>query len=361
MGAVTGATALPPGLIRRVCGGMLSHFRDHGAPDERGLLTLGWHHAWPAMKQSYSGPGSPYWASKGMLGLMLPAGHPVWTAAEEELPIERGDTAAAFVAPGWLVSGVRADGIVRVVNHGTDHALPGDQRSDSPFYARLGYSTATLPPLGPAAFDSPPDNSVTVLDEDGRAAHRNGFDPLYCELESDVGLAASRAALHWVATGEDTGPEHGDARSGTVRQGPVITVGSALRGAIEVRAVRVDSPSAGRLELSGWPVAAAEPLVTGPGARVSSARLTSSVTNLTGFTTAAVRHADGTSPLGEHVAVPFLTAPATAGEVYVAAVVLRGARGDAPLPGVTVTPELVTIRWPDGAESRLPLPPSTPG
>jgi hypothetical protein len=169
-----------------------------------------------------------------------------------------------------------------------------------------------------------------------------------------VGLAASRARLHWVATEEDAGPEHGDARSGTVREGPVVTVASALRGAVEVRAVRIDSPCAGELELSGWPVAAGEPLLTGPDAQVSNGRLTSSVTNLAGFTAAAVRQADGTSPLGEHVAVPFLRATAEAGEVYVAAVVLRGA--EAPLPTVTVTPQLVTIRWPDGAESRLRLP-----
>jgi hypothetical protein len=367
MGAITGATTLPPGLIRRVCGGMLGHFHGHGVPAENGLLTLGWHREWPAMKQDYSGPGSPYWAAKGMLGLLLPADHPVWTAPEEPLPVERADTGAAFAAPGWLVSGSRADGIVRVVNHGTDHAEPGARRSDAPLYARLGYSTATLPPLGAAAVASPPDNAVTILDDTGIAAHRSGFEALYCEFAGGTGLGASRSVLHWVAIEEDTSPEHAHARSGTVRDGPVLTVASALRGAVEVRAARIDSPCTGNLELSGWPVASAEPLAAeplaagpaegaGPSARVSSGRLTSSVTSLAGFTTASVRQADGSSPLGDHVAIPVLRGPARAGQVYLAAVVLTGGYDAPALPSVTVRPDLVTIRWADGTESRLPLP-----
>lgn len=118
---------------------MLDHFSRHGVPDGDGLLTLGWHRLWPGMRQSYSGPGSPYWAAKGMLGLALPATHPVWTATEEPLPLEERDQARTVSAPGWLVSGRRSDGIVTVLNHGTDHARPGAVRTDAPLYARLGY------------------------------------------------------------------------------------------------------------------------------------------------------------------------------------------------------------------------------
>ena len=42
-------------------------------------------------RSRYSGPGSPYWAAKGMLGIALPADHPVWTADEEPLPVEVAD------------------------------------------------------------------------------------------------------------------------------------------------------------------------------------------------------------------------------------------------------------------------------
>ena len=134
-----------PGQLRRAASSIVTHFVQHGAPDEDGLLTLGWHGPWRPLAQSYSGTGSPYWAAKGMLGLALPADHPVWTAAEEPLPVEVADDLVAVAAPGWIVSGTHDDGIVRVVNHGTDHALEGSLGGDSPLYARLGYSTATAP------------------------------------------------------------------------------------------------------------------------------------------------------------------------------------------------------------------------
>jgi hypothetical protein len=371
IGAMTGATGLSPGTIRRVCSGMLGHFTAHGVPDQRGLLTLGWHRPWPAMTQSYSGPGSPYWASKGMFGLALPADHPVWTAIEEPLPVERGDTVAALAAPGWLVSGVRRDGVIRVVNHGTDHSVAGDLRSDSPLYARMGYSTATLPPLGDAAAARPPDNSVTIVDEAGDATHRNGFTLLSCHRAGDAAVAVSRAATHRVATEQDSGPDHGTGRAGTVRPGPVVTTGSVLRGEVEVRATRVDSPttpSAGTvLELSGWPVtddAAPAVLSSGAASTVTGRRLTSSLTGLVGFATATVHRSAGTSPLAEHTAIPVLRTSAAPcpGEVHVAVVALYGTGpGAAPtLPAVTVTVQdsghLVTVRWADGTSTPMALP-----
>ncbi len=365
MGALTGATNLSPGTIRRVCSGMLGHFAAHGAPDERGLLSLGWHHAWPAMAQSYSGPGSPYWASKGMLGLALPADHPVWTAVEEPLPVERGDTSAALAVPGWLVSGTQRDGMVRVVNHGTDRATPGDPKSDAPLYARLGYSTATIPPLTGPAVANPPDNSVAIIDDAGNASHRNGFTLLSCAESDGIGVAVSRAHAHWVAVEEDPGPDHAAGRAGTVRPGPVITMGSVIRGAVEVRAARVDSAVLGDgavLEFSGWPVtqgtkptANAEP----PHAEVVGDRLTSSLTGLAGFASASIHREDGTSPLGEHTAIPVLRTATTPepGQVYVAAVILAGTPAMDELPTVTITANDVTIRWPDGTLSQLTLPP----
>ena len=121
---------------------MAKYFVTNGALDAEGILSLGWHGEWPAVRQAYSGPGSPYWAAKGMLGLVLPAGHPVWTSPERPMPVEIGDEERAVTAPGWLLSARRQDGFAVALNHGTDHALPGDQRSDSPLYSRLGYSTA---------------------------------------------------------------------------------------------------------------------------------------------------------------------------------------------------------------------------
>lgn len=369
-GAITGATNLSPGLLRRTCSGMMRHFTQHGVPDDRGLLNLGLHREWPAMAQSYSGPGSPYWAAKGMLGLILPAQHPVWTAVEEPLPIERTDFLRVLPVPGWLVAGTRRDGLVRVINHGTDHSQPGDQRADSPLYARLGYSTATIPPLGGAAADSPPDNSITVIDGTGRAAHRNGFELIDCRTFGESAVAVSRAHLHWVDTAADTGPDHGSGRAGPVRCGPTMTMASVVRGSVEVRIARVDTVDGVSadtvVELSGWPVTAAEPPGVGSAdegvpCSVTANGLTSKLVG-SGEWEASVRRERGTSPLGEHVAVPTLraTTPPRAGNVYVALAELVGKQPEGTEPVVTIadnaTGAVVTVRWPDGAYVVLPLP-----
>jgi hypothetical protein len=360
VGAFTGTSRLSPGLTRRVAGGMVRHFADRGAPD--GLLTLGWQHAWPAMRQAYSGPGSPYWAAKGMLGLALPAHHPVWTDVEEPLPIETGDVARVVVAPGWLVSGRRRDGIALVVNHGTDHAHPGDQRADSPLYARLGYSTATVPPLG-----SVPDNTVVVLDADGRASHRAGFETCYTtELPGGVLAAASTGRVRWVDTDGDDSPDHGSGRSGPVVPGPVLTVVSVVRGGIEVRLARLvaaDVPVRS-LRLSGWPVSDATRPVTEPGAAAArTPALRSEVRSLRGFTTADVAVEAGISPLGEWTAIPFVATdgPPAPGAVLAAVVVLdRGGPDDAD-PSLAIARDgqgghHVTLTWPDGVSAEVALP-----
>ncbi|MER6349407.1 DUF2264 domain-containing protein [Streptomyces sp. NPDC001595] len=173
LGALTGHTPLPPGETRRLASGTLRHFLDHGAVDERGLLSLGWHGPDEAVLQNYSGPASPYWASKGFLGLLLPPGHEVWTAAEEPAPAEREDAVTPLGPPNWLLQSTRADGVVRLHNHGSE-----DVRYD-PYYTRLAYSTATTP--APSY-----DNSVIV----GEDASRTEIVP----LGVGDGWAASRHA-----------------------------------------------------------------------------------------------------------------------------------------------------------------------
>src|SRR2546423_981554 len=155
VGAMAGVPSVPLGQLRCAAERIVRHFVERGAPDADGLLTLGWHTPWPRLAQAYSGPGSPYWASKGLLGIALPADHPVWSAPAEPLPVQAGDTVRVVRAPGWVVAGTRADGIVRVVNHGTDHAVEGAESADSPLSARLGYSTATAPLLDEGAWDTP--------------------------------------------------------------------------------------------------------------------------------------------------------------------------------------------------------------
>lgn len=211
LGALTGRTPLPPGETRRLASGALKHFLDRGAVDDRGLLTLGWHGPDESVLQGYSGPASPYWASKGFLGLLLPPDHEVWTAPEEPAPAERADFVTPVGPPNWLLQSTRSDGVVRLHNHGSE-----DVRYD-PYYTRLAYSTVTTP-------SDSYDNSVVVAADPSRT----GIEP----LGVGEGWAASR----------HTGG--GGAR---------VTSVVLARGAAEVRAHLVTGAEPGTtVRVTGW-------------------------------------------------------------------------------------------------------------
>ncbi|MBV7695876.1 DUF2264 domain-containing protein [Streptomyces sp. TRM70350] len=211
LGALTGHTPLAPGETRRLASGALRYFLQRGAVDERGLLTLGWHGPNEALLQGYSGPASPYWASKGFLGLLLPPDHEVWTATEEPGPAERADAVTPVGPPNWLLQSTRSDGVVRLHNHGSE-----DVRYD-PYYTRLAYSTVTEPS---ASYD----NSVIV----GGDASRTGIVP----LGAGEGWAASRH---------------------TVGDGVRVTSVVLAHGASEVRAHLVTGAAPGTpVRVTGW-------------------------------------------------------------------------------------------------------------
>ncbi|MEV8088341.1 DUF2264 domain-containing protein [Streptomyces nigra] len=231
LGALTGHTPLAPGTTRRLASGALTYFLERGAVDENGLLTLGWHGPDSSVLQGYSGPASPYWASKGFLGLLLPAGHPVWTAVEEPAPVEREDAVTALAAPNWLLQGTRSDGLVRLHNHGSE-----DVRYD-PYYTRLAYSTATAP--------SPSyDNSVVVGGDprrtdivplgvgDGWAASRHSVGDGVRVTSVVLAEGAAEVRIHEV-TGAPPGTEvrvTGWAASGGLRSELVPVLGLSEEG-----------------------------------------------------------------------------------------------------------------------------------
>ncbi|NED94890.1 DUF2264 domain-containing protein [Phytoactinopolyspora alkaliphila] len=407
-GAVDGnppATSPSLGQLRRAASGVVAHFAERGSPDERGLLTLGWHHEWRRLAQSYSGPGSPYWAAKGMLGLALPADHPVWTASEERLPAESDDEVWVAEAPGWLVSGTCADGVVRVVNHGTDHHVLGSGAADSPLYARLGYSTATAPSLSAEAWESPVDQAVVLLDARGRATHRTGMRTLLTEVRGDGGarhaVGASTARAHWV----DAAPgqrDHGSGRSGVAQDAAAVTTVSVVRGSWEVRCVRVDhlpgDPGAAavavRLRVGGWALAdddenpRTDPAeATGGAGTVTAAvwsrRLASLLVADDGFDDAGVYTEEDAGPLGTYSRTPWVSGPVRAGRWVVVGVGLlgrtgnthdagsaddAGSAGNAGSAETAVLPEFhvehvigrVHVVWPDGVRTETELPASTP-
>ena len=373
VGAMAEVPSLSPGQLRRAASGIVGHFAQNGSFDERGLLPLGWFGSWPRLAQSYSGPGSPYWAAKGMLGLALPADHPVWTAQEEALPLERADTLLAVQAPGWLVSGTSRDGIVRVVNHGTDHAVEGATTGDSPLYAQLGYSTATSPLLDEEGWTSPLEQSVVLLDPTGRPTHRSGMRTLAVEVTGTgadrIGVAASVSAAHWLDLHAGQ-THHGSGYAGAATPAASITTLSLVRGPWEVRMVRVDGLASGlepatlRLRIGGWAVSGpdAAPVTFRDGAAAATAGVTSRLV-------AVVGEADGSgttarrdaSPLGVVALVPWLTFPVQTGVWIAALVELTGTVGSSLQPTCTAVLDRegptggVTLTWPDGIRTRTPL------
>lgn len=320
-GELTGNTRLAPGLSRRAASGMLSYFAGHDAVDANGLLSIGWHGEFPGMKQSYSGSGSPYWAAKGMMGLALPPNHRVWTAVEEPLPVETGDTARLIAAPGWQVNGTVRDGVVRIHNHGTDHANKGDVTTDSPLYARLGYSTHSFPDLMSESLD----NAVVLVDEAGRHTHRTGFEVLG---QADVGgvlLGASRWSANWIDVDPHGGPDHGSGAGGRPTAGPEVAVLSISCGNSEVRIVRLtgaDKYPPARLRIGGWPVA--------PDSDVPH----SSVVPLAGFGAElddGGHHVDHRpSPMGPGHRIAWTGTSLPASDGIYAAVVIFGGAGETP-------------------------------
>ncbi|MGW5421291.1 DUF2264 domain-containing protein [Streptomyces sp. NPDC003943] len=320
LGALTGHTPLTPGATRRLASGALRHFLDRGATDEHGLLTLGWYGPYEPVLQAYSGPGSPYWASKGFLGLLLPADHPVWTATEEPLPAERADTVRPFGPTGLLVQTTAADGLVRLHNHGSNHVGAGERGADDePGYARHAYSTRT----GPTTAPDPADNHFALLRPDGTATARGPATPL--GAGPDRALSAHRPL-------------------------PGVRVVSAVlvHGRAEVRAHLVlGAPEGTPVRQTGWTVHDDGPTsqlhpVHGYGPDL--ARLPSGGT-LQGPapTRTPALHGTTTGPAALFVALASLT-----GEPHPAPV--------ADLADVRVTgPHTLTVTWWDGTTARLAL------
>jgi hypothetical protein len=355
-----------PGQLREAATRIVRYFADHEVPGPDGLLTLGWHQPWRPIAQRYSGTGSPYWASKGLLGLALPASHEVWTAAPEPLPVDAGDVLTIAAAPGWAISATREDGVVRVINHGTDHAVPGADGGDSPLYARFGYSTATSPLLDAEAWTSPLDQSVVLLDAEGRATHRTGFELSHASLvePSPAGpvetgtetsatgaptaaVLASTADAHWIEV-DPTAPDHGSGRPGTSTPAGRITTVSLVRGAWEVRLVRVSAPAQPEtpeptaLRIGGW--------AAGPGLVSTLVPLLGDVAPVYGETTL-----DDATPLAGPTTTPWSRyAPVPDGWVAVGIHLARTpAIGQ---PRLELTAGQAAVTWPDGEQTTANLP-----
>ncbi|UFU03920.1 DUF2264 domain-containing protein [Ruania suaedae] len=385
-GVLAASTPLPAGRTRIIGEQMLAHFGRHGAIGEDGLLSIGWHHPYPRVRQLYTGSSSPYWASKGLLGLLLPADHAEWRTESEPAPDPEPVRTTAMPAPGWLVVSSPADGLVRVLNHGSDRVLEPlvAPRSDDPFYGRIGYSNATSPQLDAEGVARPYESHTTVLDESGNPAHRDRIE----QVCLDETVAVSRSSVHWL---DRDGGEHTPGWSG-LRRGPQLTVASVVHGIVELRLAwwqpgpvasgRAASPAAidsdaawprehgpWRIRFGGWALAApaaadldagfpaSESDTVGTIARVRREDgVVSAVYGLHEASHPDVRAGTGADPFGHWSAAPSVRTqtPREAGRLAAALVVLS--HGEAAVPVPVITPERSTIRveWPDGSIAVVP-------
>lgn len=313
LGAVTGHTPLRPGASRRLIGRCLRYFLDRDAVDENGLLSLGWHGAHPATVQRYSGPGSPYWASKAFVCLLAGPDHPLWTDQEAATPSDGPDRVLPLPAAGLLVQS--AGGIVRLHNHGSDHVRPHEgerAEDDDPHYGRLAYSTRT----GPTAIGNVADNHFCV-----RLA----------------GVRSVRRRINPLGTGPDWAASwHRPVFAAGSPMVPGLRVESVTvaRGGDELRIHRVlGAPPGAWVEETGWATGIWE-------------ELEANLVPLHGWTTREDVPAPAGTAFARYASVPRLAAPAH-GTALFAALVVLGALSPA-VEVSEVTADGITVRWPEG-------------
>ena len=384
VGVFANVPSFSAGQLRHAANQIVGHFAANGVPDAAGRLTLGWHHEWPTLAQSYSGPGSPYWAVKGLLGVALPADHPVWAQPAVPLPSETEDALFAVRPAGWAISTTVADGIVRVVNHGTDHAAEGTLVGDSPLYSQLGYSTATSPLLDAEGWRQPLEQSVCLVDARGRSTHRAAMVLLDVHVQDDdhgsLAIASSRAAAHWVEPIESA-HQHGSGLEGAVEVAGTISVHSLVRGPWELRFARVEDLSAAvsaetvTLRVGGWALSGKAPVadasenyiteaditaagVTGGGraksgtAAAYTPTLVSRIADVSGHGVARLQSRQNASPLGSATLVPIVEYPVAVGQWVATLVELSGRASATELALPTKVSiddaNVVTVVWPDG-------------
>ncbi|MGJ0389806.1 DUF2264 domain-containing protein [Microbacterium sp. CGR1] len=385
--AIAGVSPLPSGTTRSLATDVVSHFLDAGAVDANGLLPIGWHHEFLPLRQLYTSGSSPYWASKAFLGLLLPDGHEEWDAAPAPVDRERVTT-RSLAAPGWLVVNSADDGIVRVLNHGSDgfRGPAGGVRTDNPFYQRVAYSNVTSPELSPEAIAAPLDSHVALLDSLGRPSHRDAIERVH--LTETV--AVSRSRVHWLDT------ENADAAAwASLRRGPVVHTASVVHGIHELRlawwtppttdphpAAALDGDSAWpvdpgpwRFRFGGWPLPVEDPApdtdadtaaLAGRSRTASASRadgLTTAVIPVHGLDASGVEVRRGSNPFATSSVTPWSeqSTAAPPGGFVAALVVLAGSAQDdaavddpSVLSGIDVDHAELRIRWADGTVDVVP-------
>ncbi|AJT42241.1 DUF2264 domain-containing protein [Psychromicrobium lacuslunae] len=338
-----GVNPLGPGESRALASAVLSRFIDRGVGVDE-PLSLGWYQPHLGSCQSYSGFGSPFLAGIGFSGLALPADHPVWTKPE---PSAETTNAAAVIRSvpdlGWSLA--RADGVVRLINHGSDHCwLPveGGADPDDPHYAKFAYSSHTAPGTG--------------------AAWRDNIDGHLALLNAD-GVASRRAALRGTRSeGAISGSVQLPQLNGKTLPGSAVLTVSILHADHELRCHLVYGAEHYSLREGSFALAAEQPpelSIEGLAARLETAELRSGLLGLHGWQSISSARYQGCNALGEHSAVAFLQATGSPGPtVYIALHSLgRSAppRQAAEVVRVEVAGSSVHWNWVDGESGTVDI------
>jgi hypothetical protein len=341
--ALAGVGSEAAGATRRLASGVLRRFTSDLGVGVDGPPSLGWSaEEFLPMCQVYSGPGSPYFAGMGFLGLAAPADHPLWTEAEQPQPSERADCVRTLREVGWVIRS--GDGVVQIANHASDHVVDPDTGRGEPYYASLGYSTHTAPGVGDAFTDGV-DGSVALVDEWGRAARREG--------------------LRGTATGEGWAASWFRPRMGGVDvPGAHVVSLSVLHQGFELRAHLVTAPAGWTVREGSFAVAGArKPYAdegiadSGEGISVHGGDVTVDLVPLQGWTGSGVARHRGGNAFGEHSATPYLTAEPVPGLPTVYVSVHRLGRSVSALVPVTVAvaDECLVATWSDGRRDEFVL------
>lgn len=134
-----GLEAIPYGEMRRLCRKNLEFFLSHPIAQEQGTLSMGWTDEYLGVVEPYICPGSPYWASKGLLMLTLPPEHAFWTDPEKPYPAERDNFTHVIEAPRFVLHGL--DGEVGLYNAGSMVSRNGGRRYGEWKWSKLAYRT----------------------------------------------------------------------------------------------------------------------------------------------------------------------------------------------------------------------------
>jgi hypothetical protein len=106
-----------PGLLRAIVRRQLEYHWSLGCYDaEKGKLRESFTRDGTGVtREPYVDNGHPYWTMLGFAFFGIKADDPFWTAAEEPLPVEKGDFVEKFDGPKFLLSGTKRTGEVRWV------------------------------------------------------------------------------------------------------------------------------------------------------------------------------------------------------------------------------------------------------